>query len=120
MKCLNCGAIVQDIPKRSGQQNRYLWSYYGLISQETGHTEREIHEWAKRMFLPPRYVKIMGKEMKLPASTTLLSKSEMSEYLDRISAATNVPLPNPEDKGYIQNYETPWRKNPEPTRIVTN
>ena len=91
-------------PKRTEQQNKYWWVYITLIGGETGHTPEEIHEWAKRMFLPPRYVKIMKTEMKLPASTPLLSKSEMSDYLDRISAATNVPLPDPSTlKNYISN-----------------
>jgi hypothetical protein len=34
----------------------------------------------------------MGKEIKLPASTTDLDKSSFGEYLDKICAMTNIPL----------------------------
>jgi hypothetical protein len=79
--------------KRSMSQNNFYWFYLSLIANETGHTEDELHSLFKRIFLPPRYKTILGREMKLPASTTELSKPEFGEYLDRICAETNVPIP---------------------------
>lgn len=85
---------------RSLSQNAYLWVYYQVIENETGTNVNDVHEWAKRMFLPPRFITVMNKEMKIPASTTNLSKHEFSEYLDKIAAATNIPIPDPELAGY--------------------
>ena len=39
----------------------------------------------------------MGKEYKLPASTTKLSTKEMSEYMEQICAWCGVEIPNPEN-----------------------
>lgn len=101
--------MVVDIEKqknrRSLSQNSYLWLYYGVIESETGHTANDIHEWAKRMFLPPKFITVMGKEMKIPSSTTDLSKHDFGEFLDKICAETGVPLPDPESAGFITNYK---------------
>ena len=83
--------------KRTLQQNAFHWFYLRLVAQSTGHHENELHEIFKRMFLPPRYVMYKGREIKLPATTTKLSKTEMGDYLDRISAETGVPIPDPKE-----------------------
>ena len=88
---------------RSLSQNRYYWLYLGIISNETGHTEEELHELFKRKFLPPTHKVILGTGFKLPASTTDLSKHDFSEYLDKICALTGVPIPDPELAGYTSN-----------------
>lgn len=73
--------------RRSLSQNDYLWGVvYKTIALETGHTENEVHEYLKRVCLPPRFTKIMGKEIKLPASTTELNKAEFGEYIEKIRA----------------------------------
>lgn len=86
--------------KRSTSQNAYMWLYLGVISQETGDDANSLHEYFKRTLLPPKFIKVMGKEIKIPQSTTELSKSDMSEYLDRICNLTGVPLPDRELAGY--------------------
>jgi hypothetical protein len=35
--------------------------------------------------------------------TSELNKIEMADMLDRLSVDTGVPLPNPEDAGFIMN-----------------
>jgi hypothetical protein len=87
-------------PTRSGQQNRYYWLYLGVIERETGENSDDLHEFFKRKFLPPVFKTIRGEEIRLPASTTDLSKSDFTEYLDRICALTNVPLPDAEAAGF--------------------
>ena len=90
---------------RSLSQNRFYWLYLEIIANETGNTADEIHEWAKRVFLPPRFINVRGKEVKIPASTTDLSKAEFGEYMDKICAETNVPIPDPKQlPNYIPNY----------------
>lgn len=85
---------------RTTQQNRFYWFYLGIVERETGNLAKDIHEWAKREFLPPEYIKINvgGKiiERKIPASTTKLKKIPFGEYLDKISAITEVAIPDPE------------------------
>lgn len=73
--------------KRSLDQNSYLWGVvYKTIAIETGHTEYEIHQLMKRICLPPKFIKVMGKELKVPASTSDLNKSQFGEYIEKIRA----------------------------------
>lgn len=89
---------------RSNQQNRFYWFYLGLIESETGNNANDLHEYFKRIFLQPKFITVMGKEIKIPKSTGELTKAEFGEYMDKICAETNVPIPNPEDlEGYISN-----------------
>lgn len=89
---------------RSRSQNAYYWVYLGVIARETGDNADDLHEFLKRKLLAPVFKTILGKEVKLPRSTTDLEKWEFGEYLEKICALTNVPLPDPEAAGYISNY----------------
>ncbi len=89
---------------RTLSQNRFYWLYLNVIAQETGDDANSLHEYFSRTFLPPRFIKAMGKEIKIPATTTTLSKTDFSEYLDRISGLTNIPIPNPSDAGFYTDY----------------
>jgi len=95
-------------PVRSDSQNRFYWTYLGIVEKETGNNAADLHEYFKRVLLPPVFTKvtIQGKEIevKTPRSTTTLSKLEFVEYLDKISAMTGVPVPSPAEAGYITNY----------------
>ncbi len=98
---------TEEKPERSNQQSRYYWLYLRVIEQETGQNADDVHEWAKRKFLPPRFIRVNEEELRIPGSTTALTRSEFTDYLDKISAETGVPLPDPEAAGYISNYEPP-------------
>lgn len=80
-------------PKRSTKQNSFYWKYLTIIEEETGNNAMDLHEIAKRMFLKPIFKTVMGKEYKLPASTTKLSKTEFSDYMDKICDWSGVPIP---------------------------
>lgn len=89
---------------RSVNQLRYYWSYIEIISRETGDDANSLHEFFKMTLLPPKLVKVMRREVKMVTSTSELSKQAMSDYMDRICALTNVPLPNILDyKRYINS-----------------
>ena len=108
----NPGAIIlitHAKSTRSTSQNAYYWVYLEAISKETGDNATDLHEVFKRELLPPIFKKIRGKEYKLPASTTDLDKAAFGEYLDKICALTNIPLPDVEAAGYIANYDNPRR-----------
>lgn len=79
--------------KRTLDQNSFYWLYLGVIERETGNNATDLHEFLKRKLLPPVPKKILGVEFKIPASTTTLTKTEFGEYLDRICALTNIPIP---------------------------
>lgn len=85
--------ITDDKPKRSLDQNALYWLYLDVIEKETGNLATDLHELFKRKFLPPIPKKILGVDFKLPASTKELSKAEFGEYLDKISAFTEIPIP---------------------------
>lgn len=79
---------------RSLRQNAYYWAYLGIISDATGDIQNDLHEYFKRALLPPRFIKVRGKEIKIPATTTKLDKKQFGDYLERICACTNIPIPD--------------------------
>jgi hypothetical protein len=101
LRCPKCRSEVRPPPVRSSSQNRYYHLYLEVIALETGDNADDLHEFFKQKLLPPVFKTIRGEEIKLPASTTDLSKNDFTEYLDRICALTNVPLPDPIAAGYL-------------------
>jgi hypothetical protein len=87
--------VLKYKKNRSGRQNNYYWLYLSVISDETGDDSINLHEYFKRKFLPPRFIKILGREVKLPASTTKLNSAEFTNYIMRIEAETGILSPDP-------------------------
>ena len=87
---------------RSLSQNALYWKWMDKIADETGHTKDELHEAVARMFLPLKSLDLGGEERFVAQTTTKLSVTKMSEYMDRIHAwaATDlgVHLPIPEEQ----------------------
>lgn len=79
--------------RRSKSQNAYYWAYLEAIEAETGNLASDLHEWARRKFLPARFLSVQGDEAWIPASTTALTKAEFSDYLDKIAAETGIGIP---------------------------
>jgi hypothetical protein len=92
--------------KRTLSQNNFYWFYLGVIAKETGNEPEDLHIFFRQKLLPRRFIKIKGKkgsyEIEDYKSTTKLTKLEMGEYLEKICAITEVPLPNPVDAGYYK------------------
>lgn len=88
--------ISENKPPRSNEQNRYYWGVVLTCLTETGHTNEELHELMKFMFLPKK--EVMGQE--LTGSTADLKTNEFEDYLAKIRlwALTKlnitIPLPN--------------------------
>ena len=89
--------VDEDRPNRSNNQNRYYWSIcLGMISEYTGHTADELHEYFKERFLPHKQV--LDKSVVM--SSTKLKTDEFEKYLEDIRrfAAEKlnviIPLPN--------------------------
>lgn len=86
--------INQIKSKRTDQQNNYYWLYLNMVSEETGYTPEEVHEWAKGKFLTSGIKEIFGDKVRTKNSTTSLSISGFIEYLLKIEAETGIMLPD--------------------------
>lgn len=88
--------IEQEVSTRTLSQNKLYWKYLELIEMETGNNANNLHELFRRTLLKPKVIKVLGREIVIPRSTTELKKYEFADYLDRISAETNIPIPDTE------------------------
>lgn len=88
--------IESLVRTRSLSQNNLYWMYLEIIERETGNNANDLHEYFRRTLLSPKWLKVMGKEIKVPKSTTELKKNEFSEYMEKICAETGVPIPDTE------------------------
>jgi hypothetical protein len=72
-----------------------------IIGEETGDDPIELHELFKRWFLPQKYkfFNLLKREVKLPDTTTKLSKAEFAEYIMKIEAKTGIIAPDIEKYG---------------------
>ena len=72
---------------RTLAQNALYWgSWLPVISDSTGHSTQELHEFYKKMFLPKKVIVLNKKEMVIDDSTTNLNIAEFSDYLMKIQA----------------------------------
>lgn len=89
--------------KRTNAQNRFLWLYYRIISDELsgGETPPEYyHEYFKRVYVDAQMINVMGKTIRIPGSTTELTKYQFSQLLLKIETETGVPIPDPKLFGH--------------------
>ena len=78
---------------RTSKSNRYLFGVvYRAISEHTGHTVNELHEFFKRTILPPTFMRIGSKEERVSGSTAELDTKSFAEYVDRVIAFAGVEL----------------------------
>ena len=96
------------ITTRSLSQNALYHLFLDVICRETGNDHNNLHEYLKRELLPPKFIKVMINkkeiERKIPASTTELDKTQFIDYLDKISALTQIQIPNTEE--YHEYYDS--------------
>jgi hypothetical protein len=81
---------------RSLSQNALYWVWLDIISGDLGYDSEELHATFRSMFLTDK-----TKKVPLIRSTTALSTSEFTIYLDKIerfcNQELNIFLPHPED-----------------------
>lgn len=87
--------------RRSLNQNRFYWGIVlAVISDSTGHTAEEVHEYLKTIMLPRKFIAIKGREVEIVKTTTDLSTDEFEAYLERVRAwakselGIEIPTPN--------------------------
>jgi hypothetical protein len=95
--------------KRSDLQNRYYWGcVVEIVRQalkELGHRldKDEVHYFLREKFNYKELVnESTGESLKLPSSTTTLTKTEFAEYIERIAQWSaeflNVAIPEPNEQ----------------------
>jgi hypothetical protein len=94
--------VIREYKKsRSDRQNNMYWGWLKIISDETGYTTEELHEYMKGNFWGYREAEIFGEKRMIPKSTTKLSTKEFNEYLDKVTAfATSIGIKLPLGGGY--------------------
>lgn len=76
--------------RRSDRANRWYWGQIlELLSEHTGHTHDELHEYCKARFIPKRLAICDGNGVVIDdrvvgGSTTKLSTADMAVYCDAI------------------------------------
>lgn len=89
--------ILKDYVKpRTSKQNKYYHAYKKIISEETGNSPEDLHEYFKLKFLP-KEITVLGHTVKIPGTTTRLSTVQFNEFIKNIEIETGVPAPNEED-----------------------
>ena len=96
--------VVEGRGKRSDGQNRFYWGCVcKLISDTTGYTPEEVHEFLKEKFLSKKEHIIIGSEEHdvEMATTTKLSTKEFEEYIENIrrfaSMELQIDIPSPNE-----------------------
>ena len=96
LRCTSCGHSLKD---RSSRQNKYLWLVYQMIADEIGTTPEDIHSQLKEKFLPRIFITVGDEERESPKTTTLLSTTQMEDYLMKVRQWAgeflnlSIPLP---------------------------
>lgn len=89
---------------RSVQQNALYWKWMTVLAEHIGEkTKDDMHNEFSTRLLGPELLVVDGKQYIRIKSTTELSVSEFTDYLEKISAAAmalEVSLPSPEYYGY--------------------
>ena len=86
--------IEPQISTRSLSKNKLYWLFLETIEFETGNNANDLHEYFKRILLPPKFIKVLGKEIKIPSSTTDLKSNEFSDFMDKISQIVEIEIPD--------------------------
>jgi len=113
----NCLSFLREVPtqpayivdikqakrKRGINQNALYWTWLGIISNESGFTTEDLHNYFKVDVLGCKTLKHKGREVPIPKSTRDLSSAEFAEYMDEIQARAyqnGITLPYKNFFGY--------------------
>lgn len=115
---LRCNALVKKRvivelterkPRRTSQQNRYLYVIIGLLASELGETTEYVKEqYFKRLCNPEIFIRTKEDQFRgnieIVRSTSDLDTAEMSTAIDRFrnwAATEGYYLPSPEDDAML-------------------
>lgn len=97
--------ITNNIPVRSGKQNRYWHGVcFPIIAEMTGYTNEEAKELCKSMFISPKFLEINGRQVQITPKTSTLDKKEATEFTDKmrnLAIELGGVIPTPCEAGYF-------------------
>lgn len=79
-------AIRQWRPRRSVDSNKRLWALHKLAAEHTGHSIEDMHEWAKRQFLPRHKVMVGNVELEVSGSSAVLNKKDFGAFMEQVES----------------------------------
>jgi len=106
--------IENVVSRRSLRQNAYWFgACFPIIAELTGYTVEEAHELCVKMFIPPKFLTVAGKEYAVRRGTSDLDKSEGVEFTDKVrnlAVELGGYVPSPSEAGYQTEDSVPERK----------
>lgn len=92
--------IRKKTRNRSNKQNRFLWGVvYKILSDETGHSDEDVHR-----FLTGEFLKDRTGAIHVVKSTKDLTTKEFEDYIEKIrvwsSETLNIYIPTPNEVAY--------------------
>jgi len=91
--------LIESITQaRSGNQNRYMWYVFKLISDETGQNKDDVHNFYVQKFIG-KYKEVFG-EVISTGNTSKLDTKQFEEFMKNVREHAQeflnilVPLPN--------------------------
>ena len=82
-------------PKRTDNQNSYYHLYLSLIALSSGHTIKELKEWAVGKFLTKGIKEVFGEKTRITDSSADLNIGEFEEFINELADSVEIPLPDP-------------------------
>lgn len=95
------------VASRSKSQLAYHWVLVGLISDYSGYTEAEIHDWIVRAKFGTKKIKLGELTMEVRRSISdmgNMSNQEATELIDfdqRLCQSLNIHIPSMSELGYL-------------------
>lgn len=71
---------------RTLQQNARLWAIYGRISESTGFSKDDLHEYAKRRFLGVEVKEVFGMRVECVRSSADLAPDDFEDFVLAVEA----------------------------------
>jgi len=104
-------AVRRLYANRSQQANRFYWGVVvELLSEYTGFTPDEMHEWLKMKFIPKQLAVCDGNgevegEFVIGGSTRKMSTAQFADYIETIRewAASKLGVVIPDPNGEMQS-----------------
>lgn len=106
--------IAKKVKRRSLPQNKLMWMWFACISQETGQSSQDIHDYYAMKYLPRHITDLeTGATVRVPGHTSTLTTEAFTEFLNQVQAdaATelNITLPTPDDLAW-EEFEAQYKE----------